>query len=79
MRLDTLKNSITTLQKLRDVYYSQLDTGALEELDGVLQQLRDALESSHKRRLEYDEIVFRALRVVDVVVRAVSNITDWMK
>jgi len=79
MQLDTLKNSITMLQKLRDVHYSQLDAGALEELDGVLQQLRNALESSHKRRLEYDEIVFRALRVVDVVVRAVSNITDWMK
>jgi len=79
MRLDTLKNSITTLQKLRDVYYSQLDAGALEELDGVLQQLRDALESSHKRKPDYGKLVFRALRVVDVIVRAVSNITDWMR
>jgi hypothetical protein len=79
MKNETLKNSIATLQKLRDVYYSQLDAGALAELDDVLQQLRDMLEGSERRGLEHDELVFRALRVIDVFVQVVSNITGWMK
>ena len=49
MKFETLKNSIATLQKLRDAHYSQLDAGALAELDDVLWQLRDMSESSEKR------------------------------
>lgn len=79
MRYLTLKNTIATLQKLRDEHYSQLDAGALAELDDVLQQLRSMLESSQRRDLRHDEIVFRALRITDIVIRAVSNLTDWMK
>jgi len=73
------KEHIATLQKLRDVHYSQLDAGALAELDGVLQQLRNTLESSERRELEHKDLVFRALRITDIVIRAVSNITEWMK
>ncbi|NYT80328.1 hypothetical protein H0A70_02255 [Alcaligenaceae bacterium] len=79
MQYHALKNSIATLQKLRDAHYSQLDAGALAELDDVLQQLCNMLEGSEKRELEHEEIVFRALRITDIVIRAVSNITDWMK
>jgi len=79
MQLDTLKSSIATLQKLRDTHYSQLDAGVMEELDSVLQQLRDASESSHKRKPEYGELAFRALRVVEIVIRTISNLADWVK
>ncbi|KDC32822.1 hypothetical protein L505_0524 [Bordetella bronchiseptica F4563] len=79
MHHQTLKNSIATLQKLRDAHYSQLDAGALAELDDVLQQLRNMFEGSERRGLEHGELVFRALRITDIVIRAVSNLTDWMK
>ena len=79
MKHDVLKNNIATLQKLRDVHHSQLDAGALAELDDVLQQLRNMLDSSGRRELEHGELVFRALRITDIVIRTVSNLTDWMK
>jgi len=79
MQYHALKNSIATLQKLRDAHYSQLDAGALAELDDVLQQLRNTLEGSERRGLEHNDLVFRVLRIIDIVIHAVSNITDWMK
>ncbi|HAN26606.1 MAG TPA: hypothetical protein DD808_00655 [Halieaceae bacterium] len=79
MKYETLRNIVATLQKLRDAHYSQLDAGALAELDDVLQQLRKTLESSEMRELEHGELVFQALRITDIVIRAVSNLTDWMK
>ena len=79
MKHHALKNTIATLQKLRDVHYSQLDASALAELDDVLQQLRNMLASSDRREFEHTDLVFRALRITDIVIRAVSNITDWMK
>ena len=79
MEYQTLKNSIATLQKLRDVHYSQLDAGALAELDDVLRQLRNVSESSQKREPDHGKLLDRALRVTDIVIRAVSNLTDWMK
>ena len=79
MEYQTLKNSIATLQKLRDAHYSQLDAGALAELDDVLRQLRNVSESSQKREHDLGKLLDRALRVTDIVIRAVSNLTDWMK
>ena len=79
MKFETLKNSIATLQKLRDVHYSQLDAGALAELDDVLRQLRNVSESSQKREHDLGKLLDRALRVTDIVIRTVSNLTDWMK
>ena len=79
MKFETLKNSIAALQKLRDAHYSQLDAGALAELDDVLQQLRNMREGSEKRGLDHGNLVDRTLRITDIVIRAVSNLTDWMK
>ena len=79
MNHDTLKNTIATLEKLRDAHCSQLDAGALAELDDVLQQLRNMREGSEKRGLDHGNLVDRALRITDIVIRAVSNLTDWMK
>ena len=79
MKFETLKNSIATLQKLRDAHYSQLDAGALAELDDVLWQLRDMSESSEKREHDHGKLLDRTLRITDIVMRTVSNLTDWMK
>ena len=78
MQNQSLKNSIATLQKLRDVHYSQLDAGALAELDNVLLHLR-MLSSSEKRELPREDLALRVLRIMDIVVRAVTDLTDWMK
>lgn len=79
MEHEALKNCIATLQKLRDVHYSQLDAGALAELDDVLRELRNVSESSQKREHDLGRHLDRVLRVTDIVIRAVSNLTDWMK
>lgn len=74
MQYQTLKHTIATLQKLRDAHYSQLDAGALAELDDVLRQLRSMLDGSNRR-----EMVSRILIIADLVIRTVTNLTDWMK
>lgn len=78
MEYQTLKNIIATLQKLRDVHYSQLDASALAELDEVLQQLRNLSDGSQKQTHDHGKILDRALRITDITIRAVSNLTDWM-
>lgn len=78
MQNQSLRNTIATLQKLRDAHHSQLDAGALAELDSVLQDLR-TLSRSEKRELPREDIALRVLRIMDIVLRAVTNLTDWMK
>ncbi|SQI42067.1 Uncharacterised protein [Leminorella richardii] len=79
MNHDTLKNTIATLEKLRDAHCSQLDAGALAELEDVLRQLRIHRDSPVRSGFRFDDIVFRALRIIDVVVRLITDIDDWMK
>ena len=78
MKHDVLKNNIATLQKLRDVHYSQLDAGALAELDDVLQQLK-RLEEEGKPEVPLGELALRIFRVIDTVVTLVTNLTDLMR
>lgn len=75
----TLKNTIATLEKLRDAHCSQLDAGALAELDDVLKHLRSHRDSPVKGGSRSEDIFFRTLRIIDVVLRLVTNIADWMK
>lgn len=79
MNHGTLKYTIATLEKLRDAHCSQLDAGALAELEDVLRQLRIHLDSPVRSGFRFDDIVFRALRIIDVVVRLITNIDDWIK
>jgi hypothetical protein len=78
MNHDVLKNNIATLQKLRDVHYSQLDAGALAELDDVLQQLK-RLAEEEKPEVSMGELALRTLRIIDTVVTVVTNLTDLMR
>ena len=78
MKFETLKNSIATLQKLRDAHYSQLDAGALAELDDVLQQLTRLAEEK-KPEVSLGELALRTLRVIDTVMTLVTNLTDLMR
>lgn len=78
MNHDVLKNNIATLQKLRDVHHSQLDAGALAELDDVLQQLKRFAEEK-KPEVSMGELALRTLRIIDTVMRLVTNLTDLMR
>ena len=78
MNYDVLKNNIATLNKLRDVHHSQLDAGALAELDDVLQQLTRLAEEK-KPEVSLGELTLRALRVIDTVMTLVTNLTDLMR
>ncbi|MEN3262574.1 hypothetical protein AAH678_28440 [Sodalis endosymbiont of Spalangia cameroni] len=79
MKHKTLKDSIATIQSLRNAYCSQLDASALAELDDVLRQLGNLSESSDMQKNKLDELVYRILRIIDIVMRLVTNISDWMK
>lgn len=73
-----LKRNVTTLQKLRDAYHSQLDAGTLAELDDVLQQLTKLAESKAPE-VSRGEIAMRSLRIIDNVLFLVTNVTNLLQ
>lgn len=76
MQKDALTVAIATLQKLREIYHSQLDASVLAELDDVLELLKQQFE-----RLEVvrrGELEGRVFRIFAMVLRIVTNITDLM-
>lgn len=78
MKHGNLKTHVTTLQMLRDAHHSQLDAGALAELDDVLQQLTRLAEEK-KPEVSLGELALRTLRVIDTVMTLVTNLTDLMR
>jgi len=78
MKHDVLKNNIATLQKLRDVHHSQLDAGALAELDDVLQKLK-RLAEEERPEIPLGELALRVLRIIDTAMTLVTNLTDLMR
>lgn len=77
MTSHSLENSIHTLKKVRDAYSSQLDTSILKELNEVITDL-EKLENE-KEQKNGGERRFRALQVLGIVIRIVSDIDQWMK
>jgi hypothetical protein len=75
---NSLEKIIATLQKLRDVYHSQLDAKDRAEFDDALTQLKK-LSHSEKRNLPLGELGLRAVRIIDNTLRVVTNLTDLMK
>lgn len=73
----TLKNRIEGLKKARDVCSSQLDIGALTELDGAiasLEELQDHLQGT----AEAEMLELRALQAIAAFVSIVTNFRDWL-
>lgn len=78
MKIHKLKNIISTLQKLRDDYYSQLDNSMLAKLDNVIGELKKL--SSHKQSdVKLRALSFRALQIMGCIIKLVSNLKDLMK
>lgn len=78
MKIEILKNCIATLKKLRDEHHSQLDAGALAELDDVLQQLTRLTETEGKD-VSLGGLAVRAIQIIDSVISVVTNVTDLMR
>ena len=78
MQPSVLKNCIATLEKLRDVYESQLDASVLEELDEVIVALRDKLSGNNQREENLSN-GFRVLELIECVIKIVTNVTTLMK
>lgn len=79
MNHEILKNTIATLEKLRDVHCSQLDACVLAELEDVLQQLRSHLNNPVKRGIRFGDLIDRFFRIIDIALRMITNIDHWMK
>ena len=78
MQQHSLENCIRTLEKVRDVYNSQLDTSVLTELDAVISDLKKV--SDHKEsEVQLDNVGMRAIQANAVVISLVSNLKDLMK
>ena len=77
MDLHTLDDCINSLKKARDVCSSQLDIGALKELDRAiagLKQLRDEPQNT----AEAEGLKLRVLQAVAAVVSITTNVRDWL-
>jgi len=72
------ENNIKVLKKVRDVCSSQLDDGVLSDLNRVI----DELEKARHGGLDAEEasrLALRALQMIAVLVRLMTDISDWMK
>lgn len=76
MDTHTYKNSVVQLEKLLDVYQSQLDAGVIEEINAVIAALESGCGCQDKKSAE--KLASRVLAVMADVIRIVSNITDLM-
>ena len=77
MDQQTLKNVITGLKKTRDVCSSQLDIGALKELNGAI-VLLEKLYGHPQNTTEAETLKVRALQAVAAVVSIATNLRDWL-
>ncbi len=78
MDKQSLRNHITVLKKIRDACGSQLDIGALTELDETIEALQRQIDSRYSVE-EVARLTPRVLQVIAVVVSIVTNIRDYMK
>lgn len=76
MKIDPLKNCITTLIKVRNAYNGQLDTSVVVRLDEVISELQ-SLEKSKAEVNVYD-VGTKALQIIADVLAVVTKFTDLM-
>lgn len=78
MRMRSCEEGIRVLKEARDACSSQLDSGALTELDDAISGLELALE--HRLTVEEAErLKLRVLQAIAAFVSIATNLGDWMK
>lgn len=77
MDTQTWKNHINGLRKARDACSSQLDIGALTELDRAIALLEE-LQDHGQRAAEAEMLKPRALQAIAALVSIATNVRDWL-
>ena len=78
MNKQSCENAIEVLKKVRDTRKSQLDDGVLSDLDRAISDLEKARDGGLSV-MEASKLTLRVLQVIAMVVRILTNISDWMK
>lgn len=78
MQQHSVENCIRTLEKVRDVYNSQLDTSVLTELNAVISDLKQVTDRKESE-VQLGNLGLRAIQAIAVVITLVSNLKDLMK
>lgn len=68
---------IKGLKKVRDVCSSQLDIGALTEMDGAIAAFEELRDHRHSVA-EAETLKVRALQAIAAFVSIATNIRDWL-
>lgn len=76
MKIDSIKNCITTLVDLRNAYNGQLDASVVDRLDQVILELQSLVDSNANASMY--EAGANALRIIADVLAVVTNLTDLM-
>lgn len=77
MDLQNLEDRINGLKKVRDVCSSQLDIGALKELDGAIALLEE-LRAHPKGTAGAEARAVRVLQAIAAIVAITTNFRDWL-
>jgi hypothetical protein len=77
MRMQSCVDGIRVLKKARDACSSQLDDGALAELDNAILALEKDLECS--QTADEAMLKLRILQAIAAFVSISTNLGDWMK
>lgn len=78
MQQHSVENCIRTLEKLRDVYNSQLDTSVMFELNAVISDLKKVGDRKESE-VQLGKLSMRAIQVIALIISLVSNLKDLMK
>lgn len=73
----TLENLINGLKKARDACSSQLDTGALKELENAI-SLLERLREHPQNTQAAETLKLRVLQAVAAVIRIATDLRDWL-
>lgn len=77
MKQDSLESCVSTLEQVRDTYCSRLDTRVMKELDDLIGRLK-RLSEGHQSDMRLGTLSADALRVINLVLTLVTNLTDLM-
>lgn len=73
----TLENLINGLKKARDACSSQLDIGAMKELENAISML-ERLREHPQSTAEAETLKLRVLQAVAAIVSITTNLRDWL-
>ncbi len=77
MHMQSCEKGVAALKRVRDKCSSQLDDGALTELDDAISSLELALD--HRQNVEeVERLKLRALQAIAAFVSITTNVRDWM-